>query len=249
MRVLVTRPEPGAGRTAQRLQALGHMPVLLPLTEVLRLPAVLPPEARDPAAVVITSANALRFADPALLAPLVDKPCFAVGQRTADLARSLGFHEVVAGPGDAEGLGRLIVRSTETAATLAYLCGRLRRDALERELEAAGCRCVAIETYDTRDVSYTREKLRAALGTEPIDALLLYSPHAAERLAVLWGAMAECAGSATIICISRRTADVAAAIGGLSVLAAPEPHEDAMFALLCNAATRLASDPSLNGRV
>jgi len=250
MRVLVTRPEPGAGRTAQRLRALGHMPVLLPLTEIRSLPAVLPVEAHDASAVVVTSANALRFADRALLVQLVDKPCFAVGQRTADLARSLGFREPVAGPGDAEGLSRLIVRNVPPAATLAYLSGRLRRDTLERELEAAGRRCVSIETYDTRDLFYTREKLLAALGTEPIDAVLLYSQHAAERLAALWGAMAGCAGAATIlICMSPRTADAAVAIGGFSVLAAPEPHEDAMFALLCDAARHRASDPFLRGRV
>ncbi|RVD11473.1 uroporphyrinogen-III synthase, partial [Mesorhizobium sp. M7A.F.Ca.ET.027.02.1.1] len=39
LRVLVTRPEPGASRTAHRLEEAGFQPVLLPLTETKALPA------------------------------------------------------------------------------------------------------------------------------------------------------------------------------------------------------------------
>ncbi|RWD19075.1 MAG: uroporphyrinogen-III synthase, partial [Mesorhizobium sp.] len=39
LRVLVTRPEPGASRTAQRLEEMGFQPILLPLTETVALPA------------------------------------------------------------------------------------------------------------------------------------------------------------------------------------------------------------------
>ncbi|MCJ9754909.1 uroporphyrinogen-III synthase, partial [Neorhizobium sp. BETTINA12A] len=35
MRVVVTRPESSARRTAERLQNLGHQPVLLPLTKAV----------------------------------------------------------------------------------------------------------------------------------------------------------------------------------------------------------------------
>ena len=34
-RVLVTRPEPGASRTAARLEADGFAPIVLPLTEII----------------------------------------------------------------------------------------------------------------------------------------------------------------------------------------------------------------------
>ncbi|MGB3901482.1 MAG: uroporphyrinogen-III synthase [Mesorhizobium sp.] len=52
-RVLVTRPEPGAARTAKRLAALGFEPVLLPLTHTIALPVavdcvVLPGAGRPP---------------------------------------------------------------------------------------------------------------------------------------------------------------------------------------------------------
>jgi len=237
MRVLVTRPEPGATRTAQRLARAGHTPVMLPLTEIRPLPAI-SPEAMHATAVVLTSASAVRLADDELLAALVDKPCFAVGERTADVARGRGFSDVAVGPGDAEGLADLILRRTEPASRLAYLCGRRRRDTLERVLHAAERHCMAIETYDTCDLGYTGHALRSCLGTEPIDAVLLYSRHAAERLGALWseGSMPECAESASLICISPRTAEGTALIRGRTVSIAAEPHEEAMFAILCDAA-------------
>jgi uroporphyrinogen-III synthase len=251
MRVLVTRPEAEGIRTAGRLEGLGHTPLLLPLTQVRPVAVTMPLEARDLGAVVVTSANALRFADPAMLAALVDKPCFAVGSRTAGIARALGFRNVVAGPGDAEGLASLVLDATERDTALAYLCGRLRRDTIERELGSAGRRYLAIETYEAGDVPYTQEKLRGALGTEPFGAILLYSPYAAERLVALWAneTLAECAQSATIICISRQTADILTMMRGPAVTVAAQPHEDAMFDLLHDAASRPASDPFLRNRV
>ncbi|TJX45058.1 MAG: uroporphyrinogen-III synthase, partial [Mesorhizobium sp.] len=37
LRVLVTRPEPGASRTARKLEEMGFEPLLLPLTETVAL--------------------------------------------------------------------------------------------------------------------------------------------------------------------------------------------------------------------
>ncbi len=251
MRVMVTRPEAEAQRTARRLERLGHTPRLLPLTRVRPLPAAIPTGVGDVAAVVVTSANALRLAEPALLAPLLDKPVFAVGSRTAEIAREVGFRHAVEGPGHAGGLAETVLASSGQDGTIAYLCGRLRRDTIERALAAAGRRCVAIETYETIDVPYTSEKLAEALGTEPLGAILLYSPYAAERLVALGAekSVAEYAASATIICISRQTADACSEISGARVVVAAEPHEDAMFDLLHDAASRLAPEPFLRDRV
>ena len=243
MRVLVTRPEPGATRTAQRLARAGHTPVVLPLTETRPLAAVPSPDAMEAEAVVITSASAIRHADDALLAALADRPCFAVGERTAELARARGFANVVVGPGDAEGLADVLLRQTEPASRVVYLCGRLRRDTLERTLNATGRQCIAVETYDTCDLDHTGEAVRTLLGTEPIDAVLLYSRHAAERLGALWsiGGLAECTKSASLICISPRTAEATTWFPGRTVAIAAAPHEEAMFAVLSDAAKRDAT--------
>src|SRR5882757_8304646 len=74
VRVLVTRPEPGASRTAIRLEAQGFQPVLLPLTETVMLP-VETKTISGVVAVAVTSANAVRHAPKELIAALAALPC------------------------------------------------------------------------------------------------------------------------------------------------------------------------------
>src|SRR5687767_7485784 len=96
-RVLVTRPEPGASETAQRLEALDFMPLKLPLHEIKPLSvnaAVIPTRV---AAVAVTSANAIRHAPGELLERLLSVPCFAVGEATATTARAARFSNVTEG--------------------------------------------------------------------------------------------------------------------------------------------------------
>ena len=59
LRVLVTRPQPGADRTAARLQEAGFEPIVLPLSEIVAVAPALP--ASLPGAVAISSANAVRL--------------------------------------------------------------------------------------------------------------------------------------------------------------------------------------------
>src|SRR3546814_14222270 len=101
-RVLVTRPEPGASATARRLAALGHDVMTAPLFFVHSVEWTPPGEQFD--ALMLTSANAARLAG-----PLPDRwlalPCYAVGNENAHDAVTYGFHNVIAGTGDAEALG------------------------------------------------------------------------------------------------------------------------------------------------
>ena len=61
-RVLVTRPQPSASRTAGLLEARGFQPILLPLTETVAL--TVEANAGNAIAVAVTSANAVRaFSD------------------------------------------------------------------------------------------------------------------------------------------------------------------------------------------
>jgi uroporphyrinogen-III synthase len=178
MRVLVTRAEPDATRTAAALVARGHQPVVVPLQEIR--PLVAPPFAAVADAVAVTSSNALRHADPAFLSAFRLLPCFAVGNETANAARRAGFGDVRTGPGDARGLGNVIASALPRGSGLAYLCGRKRKDALELALGEAGITVAALETYDTVDrVPEPSEIARAA----DANAVLVYSPGAARRLA------------------------------------------------------------------
>ncbi|WP_210245164.1 uroporphyrinogen-III synthase, partial [Methylobacterium sp. WL9] len=80
MRIWVARPEPGAARTAERLRALGHEPLLAPVLFVVPSEGPRPRGAFD--GVLLTSAQGAGLLAAAGLAS--DVPVFAVGRRTAE---------------------------------------------------------------------------------------------------------------------------------------------------------------------
>jgi uroporphyrinogen-III synthase len=223
----VTRPEPGAARTAARLTAEGWQPLLIPMSEIAPLTAE--PPAGGFAAVAASSANALRQATAALLAGLIDRPLFAVGDETAAAATEAGFGDVRSSGTGADDLARDIRAATAVGARVAYLCGRVRLSALEASLAEAGIEVVVIETYDTPARVPSRADL-ARLDAEPIAAALVYSARAAEGLATL-ASRAKLSGT-VFIAISARVADKLATVASGKVLVAATPNEDAMFDLL-----------------
>lgn len=237
-RVLVTRPEPGAARTARHLAELGYRPVELPLTETVPLAAdtqILPAKID---AVAVTSANALRHAPPEIVARLAGKPCFAVGSRTAAMARDLGLGGVEEGSGNAGDLAAKIVQRTDSHDTIAYLCGRVRLGDFEGLL--ATRTVVTIETYDTRGIDYAPDTLAKIAGTEPFGAVLLYSANAAEHFVRLqWlGSGGHLLADTRYLCLSSRVAERLAGVDKARILVASEPLEAALLGLLEHVAGR-----------
>ncbi len=218
MRIWITRAEPGASRTADKLRALGHEPVVAPLLEVHALPG--PIDLDGVAALAFTSANGVRaFAERNAEREL---PTFAVGDATAAAARSAGFADVASAAGDLDALADLIAAHAQRL-TGAVLAPGPREPAgdLARALAAQGVTARPLALYETLPVFPPR-------GMGPVDAVLIHSPKAAERLAVVMG---EKTGPAAY-CIS---AAAAAPLGGrpfASVQWAARPDEDSLLALL-----------------
>ncbi|MER8374583.1 uroporphyrinogen-III synthase [Mesorhizobium sp. M1406] len=233
LRVLVTRPEPGASRTARQLEKTGFQPILLPLTETVALPVDRGVVPHDAVAVAITSANAVRHAPKELIVAITALPCHAVGERTAQAAREAGFLSVGEGPGNAEALAESLA-ADHSGKTIVYLCGRVRFPAFERGLETAGVRVRAVETYDTFAVSYSDEAIVALLSGEPVDAVLFYSAKAAAALQVLARrpALQGLFEKTWFFALSAR---IAAAFGDTArerLRIAAQPDEEALLALL-----------------
>jgi uroporphyrinogen-III synthase len=233
LRVLVTRPEPGASRTARRLQDTGFQPVLLPLTETATLPvdAGLIPD--DAAAVAVTSANALRHAPKDVIAALAALPCHAVGARTGEAARKMGFSSVVEGAGDAEALADSLATAFPGKA-IVYPCGRVRFPVFEQRLEAAGVLVHAMETYDTLPVRHSDDTILALLAGRPVDAALLYSAKAAAAMQLLATrpALQGVFEKTRFFALSARIAAAFDDSGGKAIRVAEEPDEEALLALL-----------------
>lgn len=232
VRVLVTRPGPGASRTARRLQAQGFQPILLPLTETVALPLEAD-VAADVAAVAVTSANAVRHAPKQLVAALAARPCHAVGKKTAEACRMAGFLDVSEGPGDAEALADTVAGGL-AGKEIVYLCGRVRFPVFETRLAAAGVRVRPIETYDTVELDYSDAEIIARLSDEPVEAVLLYSAKAAAAVAAMTTrpTLRHLFEWAEFLALSARVAGALEGLAGERTRVAAQPDEDALLALL-----------------
>ena len=232
LRVLVTRPEPGASATASRLRALGHEPVLLPLTRIEPL-ACRAADGRF-THIIATSANAVRHAPEAMLDKLRRLPLLAVGEATAEAAMAAGFGDVSIGDGDAGSLIPQLERLVAPNSRIAYLCGSVRRYTVEAALRRLGLGFEVYETYSTEKVSYSTHEIDHHLAGGPIDAVLIHSLEAGLAYIRLLQTeiTAQAIDSAYHIAISRRVAEGLFGAGIAHVGCAESPSDDAMLAAL-----------------
>jgi uroporphyrinogen-III synthase len=211
---MVLRPEPGATATVERARERGLEALALPLFEIEPLHWDPPhPTAFD--GLLLTSANALRFAGNGL-EQLRGLPAYAVGEATAEAARSEGLDILAVGDSDVERL----LQSVDPGLKLLHLCGEDRKTPSTRQ------EIVAIPIY--RSKAKSRVDVARAGGS----VVLVHSPRAGRRLAEL----VVDRGSISIAAISEAAAE-AVGNGWEIVQAADAPNDDALLALaarLCN---------------
>lgn len=215
-RVLVLRPQPGAGDTVRRAREHGLDAVSVPLFEIEPVPWQVP-EAASFDALLVTSANAIRQAGEGLKA-LRGLPVYAVGEATGEAAREAGFD--IKGTGDA-GIDRLL-GSIEPDLKLLHLCGEDRTAA-----PAARQAITPVIVYRGREVG--SPDLSMAAGA----VALLHSPRAAGRFAALVGDKSKIA----IAAISAAAAEQAGE-GWQTIEVADSPRDVALLAVaarLCKA--------------
>lgn len=130
--LVVLRPEPGAGATAERARALGLEVSCQPLFALAPLRWSLPPEQFD--GLLLTSANSVRLAG-----NLPELPVHAVGEATAKAAREARATVVTVGEG---GIDELLAR-LPAELRLLHLCGeeRIAPEAPRQEIVAVPVYC------------------------------------------------------------------------------------------------------------
>ena len=234
MRVLVTRPEPDAGREADALTRLGYVPVLAPLLRIEFLEDVeLPLEGAQ--AVVATSRNALRaLADHPQREEAMALPLFAVGEATAWAARKLGFGEVTIGTGTGAGLPPLIRRELHPGdGPLVHISAEKVAFDLQSALAEDGFELRRAVLYRSHPVEALPDAVVSGLRQGYIESVLLLSPRTARAFARLADEQDLKSGAKTPICYCLSRA-VAAPIEPLGFTArVPEyPREEDLLALL-----------------
>ena len=232
MRVVVTRPQVDAERTATAVRAKGHDVLVAPLMRVEPVAADL---GGNWGGIIITSANA-----PGAIAErdaLMKRPVFAVGQRSADAARQAGFANVASAGGDVRDLVKLIAeRRADAKAPLLYIAGEDRAADLIAELAAHGIAAELRVVYRAATAPFPPE-LIAALQAGDVDAVLHFSKRSAENYRA--GAEeADISGEALAVrhlCLSEQVAAPLKAAGAVRIFVARRLDEAALLELLAPA--------------
>jgi uroporphyrinogen-III synthase len=242
MAVLVTRPHPDDGVTANALRERGFEVLQAPMLRFEPVPFHDDADANY-GAIIVTSANALRAIAPHLAGSrLLKLPLFAVGEHTASAARDAGFEEVMTGKGDAAALREQVAASVKSkqlkkASTLLYLAGAdLARD-LSGELGEKGFTVVTHTTYRMVPASSLPREICDAFVANRIEAVLHYSRRSARAFldAARSGGVEISALALPQCCISPAVASILRDAGATQVTAAVTADENALFEALSRA--------------
>jgi uroporphyrinogen-III synthase len=230
MRLLVTRPEENAARTAQALRARGHAVLVAPL---LRIEAIDADLSGSWTAVLMTSANAARVvAAHPQAAALLRLPVYTVGDRSAEAARAAGFTEVTSADGALPDLVRLVAGGLAgDRARLLYLAGEDRAGDAMTDLAAFAVDLRTIVVYRAAVAAALSGDLSEALQAGWIDGVLHYSRRSAEALLRLSdeAGLLNAVLSRTHYCLSPEVAAPLRQRGAERIQVAASPREAALI--------------------
>jgi uroporphyrinogen-III synthase len=219
MKLLIIRPESGASASALRAQEAGLEPILLPFFEVQAAKWECP-DPSDFDALLLTSANAVRFGG-AGLESLRTLPVHAVGERTAEAARAARLDVTTVGTSDAAAAVK--AASDMGHRRLLWIAGADHRPIKMPKNMPKALKVTTVISYASGPKALTAD---AAKVIASADAVALHSPRAAQEfaktaanfgldrsaitLATFSPAIAEAAGDGwRAIAVAERPADIA----------------------------------------
>jgi len=210
--LIILRPAPGAGRTADKAMAMGLAVRLCPLFAAEAL-AWTPPSAGDFDALLVTSAQTVRFGGAALQAYRA-LPTYAVGAATAEALQEAGFADPVAGDGDASAIAARIAADGHRAVL--HLSGEA-----VAPMDAEPLQVTRLPVYRMKPLPCDPPELSGGV-------LLVHSPAAGARLAEI--VRENQRAMSDVVAISP-AALAACGSGWASAQAADAPNDAAVLAL------------------
>ena len=215
LRVAITRAQPEADRTAERVRARGAEAIVAPLLTIV--PCGYDTSTSGAQAIIFTSTNGVRAFPDARGAR--ERLVLAVGDATANAAREAGFINVRSADGDANALVDLAKRELDPAnGKLVHVSGDHVGGDVSGKLRAAGFSVDWRLAYASIAAMVLPDVL---LG--PLDVMLFHSTRAAETFAALGAPNVE---ELTAGCLSESVAHAAAKSSWKRIITAPYPRED-----------------------
>jgi uroporphyrinogen-III synthase len=235
VRLLLTRPQPDAARTAVALRALGHEAIVAPLIGI-EIVSEVDPDGGPWVAILLTSANAAwGIAGFAGRDDWRDLPIFAVGDRTAQAVRDAGFTAVTSAGGDVNDLAALVAAHLDPPARLLYLTGEDRSGDLAGALRARGFVVDMVVVYRAMVAETLPAEAATALASG-IDGVLHYSRRSAEAFvaAAQRAGLREAALQQKLahFCLSAQVAEPLTQAGAADIRIAPRPVETDLIGLI-----------------
>lgn len=232
MRLLLTRPEPGASATTARLIGLGHEVVCDPMLQIEPTGARLPGGTFD--ALAFTSLNAVRtLATHEGAAEVFALPAFAVGHRTAAEARAVGFRQVIDCAGDLGSLARTLALHLPPGARVLHAAGEERAGNIGTAIAGRAISVEVCVLYRAVPAKHLSPEAQQALASGRLEGALHYSPRTVAALLAAVGraGLEDALRPLRHFCLSEAVAAPLRA-AGLFAQASGEPEETALLALL-----------------
>jgi uroporphyrinogen-III synthase len=218
-RIALFRERRDANASAARLRRFGFSVVCLPVIEIRTRPVR--PQRPHYDAVIATSEKAFHADGPSD----TSSPLYVVGARTGHAAEARGWRLASPPARDADELVRTLAVALKPGASVLYLAGRNRKEAIEAALSG-------VEIVE----AYTAE---ARAAWRPAEARSLASCvtalHYSRRSAGLAAALAKTAGMKACflklkhVCMSRDVAEPLQEIGATRIEIAETPDEAGLF--------------------
>ncbi|MEM7301711.1 MAG: uroporphyrinogen-III synthase [Pseudomonadota bacterium] len=237
MKILVTRPQPAAQRTADVLRAGGYEPIVDPLLRIEPTNQIMP--VGQFGGLVFTSAEAVcSFTDHKPVADWAGATVFCVGRTTLETAKDAGFGVVQSGDGTARQLAETIAMDPAASKlNFLYVCAETVSFDLAGDLERRGITCSTWPIYRAVVASGFHGSTLEAFEKGEVDAVLLYSARTAKAFSycVQQAGISDLVQNVRIFALSRQVADALDPDNSSVVVISKEPTEVSLIEAISGA--------------